>query len=271
VLLNSTHSPEAMRRITALALRYLKADVELPTKPEAQVGEAVLREYEGYYHQANPRNQALAFIDWLTAGQNVAVNGNRLEVSPVFGADTSLIPVSNNLFRFEADPEASRVFTADDAGTMVLTGGSAYLERRSRWRVDVIRWPVLVSVMLCLTPLLMMLPWIAHARRAEPSGFWWLKLSLLACSIALVLPAAATLNASVMDFGTQNIRSVAVFAGSILLPTAAILSFLFTVDAFLSGAGRWLKGYALVASTAALIVSGYLSAWGMIAFLPWAY
>ena len=70
VLLNSTHSGEAMRRITQLAVRYLKADVEPPPKPEADVPDATLREYEGYYHQANPRNQALAFIEWLTSGQN---------------------------------------------------------------------------------------------------------------------------------------------------------------------------------------------------------
>ena len=50
-----------------------------------------------------------------------------------------------------------------------------------------------------------------------------------------------------------------------LLPAAAILSFLFTIDAWRSGAGRWLRSYAMMVSLAALIVSGYLSAWGMIA------
>lgn len=271
VLLNSTHSPEAMRRISQLAVRYLKADVEAPPKPEAQVGEAVLREYEGYYHQANPRHQVMAFVEWLRAGQDVRVNGNHLEVTPVFGRATTLIPVSNNLFRLDADPEPSRVFTTDAGGTMVLTGGSLYLERRPRWRVDVIRWPVLASAAMVLTPLLMMVPWIVHARLAEPKGFWWLKLSLLACSGGLILPMIGFMNAGDTDLGTRNLWTVAIFTGSILVPTAAILSFLFTVEAFMSGAGRWLKVYALVTSIAALIVSGYLSAWGMLAFTPWNF
>ncbi|MGH9218313.1 MAG: serine hydrolase domain-containing protein, partial [Vicinamibacterales bacterium] len=284
VLLNSTHSPEAMRRISRLAVRYLKANVEAPPKPEAQVGEAVLREYEGYYHQANPRHQVMAFVEWLRGGQQVRVNGSRLEVAPVFGPATTLIPVSNNLFRLDADPEASRVFTTDVGGTMVLTGGSLYLERRPRWHVDVIRWPVLISLVILLTPSLMAVPWLLQGlsrrlvrRSAEREGGsakregGWLKLSLLGCSAGLILPAIGFMNAGDTALGTRNLWTIAIFTGSILVPTAAILSSLFTVEAFMSGAGRWLKTYAVVTSIAALIVAGYLSAWGMLAFTPWNF
>ncbi len=271
VLLNSTHSGEAIRRISQLAIRYLKADVEPPPKMAADVPDAILRDYEGYYHQANPRNQAFAFIEWLLGGQTIAVDGQRLQATPVFGRPAPLVPVANNLFRLDADPEPTRVFATDDAGTMVFTGGSLYAERKPRWRIESVRWPVLVSTGLALTPLLMMIPWIVHARRAQPKGFWWLKLWLLFCSIGLALPVIAVMNAGVSQLGTRNIWTAAIFAGSILFPAAAILSFLFTVDALMSGAGKWLRAYALMVSVAALIVSGYLSAWGMLAFRPWSY
>jgi hypothetical protein len=271
VLLNSTHSGEAMRRISQLAIRYLKADVEPPPKMAADVPDAILRNYEGYYHQANPRNQAFAFIEWLFGGLTISVDGQRLQATSVFGDDVALIPVSENLFRLDADPEPTRVFATDDAGTMVLTGGSVYAERKPRWRIESVRWPVLVSTGLALTPLLMMIPWIVHARRAQPKGFWWLKLWLLFGSVGLALPVMAVMNAGVAQLGTRNIWTAAIFAGSILFPAAAILSFLFTVDALMSGAGKWLRAYALMVAVAALIVSGYLSAWGMLAFRPWSY
>jgi CubicO group peptidase (beta-lactamase class C family) len=271
VLLNATHSGEAMRRISQLAVRYLKADVEPPPKMAADVPDTILREYEGYYHQANPRNQAFAFIEWLLGGQTIAVDGKQLRATPVFGRPVPLVPVANNLFRLDADPEPTRVFATDDAGTMVLTGGSVYAERRPRWRIESVRWPALVSTGLALTPMLIMIPWIIHARRAEPKGFWWLKLWLLFCSVGLALPVIAVMNAQAAQLGSRNIWTAAIFAGSILFPAAAILSFLFTVDAFLSGAGKWLRAYALMVSLAALIVSGYLSAWGMLAFRPWSY
>jgi len=271
ILLNSTHSPEAMRRIAKLAVRYLKADVEPPPKPTATVAEATLRKYEGYYHDANPRNQAFAFVEWLLSGRSVTVSGDHLEVTPAFGSSVTLIPVADALFRTENDVEATSVFAEHDSGVMVMAGSSRYAIRQSRARIESVRWPVLVSAALVVTPLLMMIAWLIRARRAEPSGFWWMKFSLLLCAIAFVLPVIGVMNVRDTALGTKNIWTAAMFAGSLLMPAAAILSFLFTIDAWRNDAGRWLRSYAMLVSIAALIVSGYLSAWGMIAFRPWSF
>ncbi|HEX7282197.1 MAG TPA: serine hydrolase domain-containing protein [Vicinamibacterales bacterium] len=271
VLLNSTHSPEALRRISELAVRYLKREVEPPPRPEEKISQSVLSSYEGYYHPANPRNQAMAFVTWLMGGLSVEASGNTLIISPVFGRPSTLVPVSDTLFRFEQDPEPSRVFAADEDGVMVLTGGSAYAERTSRARVESVRWPVLIASVLMVTPLLMIVPWLAHARRAHPHGFFWLKCWLVLGAIGLLLPPLALTAISDTQLGTRNVWTGAIFVGSILVPASAILSFLGTFDAFMSGGGKWLRAYALAVSVAALIVSGYLSAWGMIAFRPWAY
>ncbi|HUQ89038.1 MAG TPA: serine hydrolase domain-containing protein, partial [Vicinamibacterales bacterium] len=271
ILLNSTHAPEAIERIAKLAVRYLKADVEPPPKPKATVADATLHKYEGYYHDANPRNQAFAFIGWLMSGRSVRVNGDHLEIKPAFGNAMPLIPVADALFRGEDEVEASTVFAESDAGLMVMAGPASYAERQSRWRVESVRWPVIVSAALVVTPLLLMIVWIIHARRAEPFGFWFLKLCLLLCAIALILPLAGVMNLTGRELGTRNIWTAAMFGGSLLMPIAAILSFLFTIDAWRSGAGRWLRSYAMMVSIAALIVSGYLSAWGMIGFRPWTF
>jgi CubicO group peptidase (beta-lactamase class C family) len=271
VLLNATHSQAAMRRISELAVRYLKLDVEPPPLPEERVDESVLRSYEGYYHPTNPRNQSLAFYTWLLGGHDVARNGNRLTVSSLLGPSSTLVPVSSTLFRFEPDPEPSRVFTPDENGTMVLTGGSTYAERMSRLRVEIVRWPVLISSGVMLTPLLMIVPWALHGRRTQPHGFWWLKAWLVLAAIALLLPPIALMNVAQTQLGTLNAWTGLIFAGSIILPAAAILSALATFDAFMSGAGKWLRAYALVVSLAGLIVSGYLSTWGMLAFRPWDF
>jgi hypothetical protein len=270
VLLNSTHSGEAMRRISALAVRYLKADVEPPPKPTAEVSEATLRQYEGYYHEANPRNQAFAFVQWLMSGRSITVDGNLLRSKPVFGQLTSLYPVSDNLFRLGTDPEPTRVFTRGD-GEMVLTGGGFYAERRPRWAVEIVRWPVLLSSALVLTPWLMLIPWLVHARRAEPSGFWWLKAWLLLAAAGFAASTIALVTVDDIALGTRNPWTAAMFLGTVLVPAAAILSFLFTIDAWRNDAGRWLRAYALTVSIAALIVSGYLSSWGMIGFRPWSF
>jgi CubicO group peptidase (beta-lactamase class C family) len=276
ILLNSTHSPEAMRRIAKLAVRYLKADVEPPPKVTATVAEATLRKYEGYYHDASPRNQAMAFIEWLMSGRRVSVSGDHLLVTPAFGRPVTLVPVADALFREDDKVEASTVFAENDAGLMVMAGPSRYAERQSRWRVESVRWPVIVSAAIVLTPLAVLILWIIQSlsRRSaqrEGVGFWWMKIFLLLCAIALLLPFIGVMNVADRELGTFNVWTAAMFTGSALLPVAAILSFLFTIDAWRRDAGRWLGGYAMLVSVAALIVSGYLSAWGMIGFRPWSF
>jgi len=154
-----------------------------------------------------------------------------------------------------------------------------------RWRIESVRWPVLISAATVLTPLVMMIPWVwaALSRRpvrhnaqrvggsAKREGGWTLKLFLLLCTIAFVLPIIGVMNVDDRELGVKNVWTVAIFVGSILMPAAAILSFLFSIDAWRGGAGRFLRGYAMAVSIAALIISGYLSAWGMIGFRSWNF
>jgi CubicO group peptidase (beta-lactamase class C family) len=271
VLLNSTHSPDAMRRIQSLAVQYLKADVEPPAKPQVLVPAATLRKYGGYYHDANPRNQAFAGVQWLLSGRSISIEGESLYAEPVFGRRARLYPVSETLFRTEDDVEATRVFATDEDGTMVFTGGFAYAERVPRWRVEIVRWPVFISFFLAATPLLMLIPWLVHSRRAEPSGFWWLKTALLLCAAAVVLPTAGIMNVRDIELGSRNLWTGAIFIGSLMLPVAALLSLFFTVHAGREYAGPWLRSYALVISVAALLLSAYAWSWGMIGFRSWSF
>ncbi len=271
VLLNSTHSPEAMRRIQSLAVQYLKADVEPPAKPQVLVPAAVLGKYEGYYHDANPRNQAFACVQWLLSGRSISLEGKSLYAEPVFGRRARLYPVSETLFRTEDDVEATRVFTTDEAGTMIFTGGFAYAERVPRWRVEVVRWPVMFSFVLAATPLAMVIPWLVRVRRAAPSGFWWLKTALLLCAVAVALPTIGVIKVRDIELGGRNLWTGAMFMGSVLLPASALLGVFFTIQAWQDDAGPWLRTYALAVSVATLLLSVYLWSWGMLAFRPWAY
>ena len=271
VLLNSTDAPDAMRRIESLAVHYLKADVEPSAKPLVVVPAARLRDYEGYYHDANPRNQAFAGVQWLLSGRSISVEGESLFADPVFGAPAQLYPVTEALFRTDEDIEATRVFATDEAGTMVFTGGFAYAERRPRWQVEIVRWPVLFSLLLATTPLALAIPWVVHARRAAPSGFWWLKTALLLCAAAVLLPVVGLMNVRDIELGSSNLWTGAMFVGSVTLPVAALLGLFFTVHAWRDSAGPWLRSYALAVSIAALLLSTYLWSWGLIGFRTWTY
>ncbi len=271
VMLNSTHSPDAMRRVSRLAVRYLKADVEPPARPTVALPAAALQQFEGYYHPANPRNQAMAFIEWLIAGITVSATSTGLHVDPLWGNSADLIPVAKNQFRVEAEAEATRVFATDEFGGMVLTGGFLYSERRPRWHVELVRGPVLLSLVIALTPLVMLVPWLINAKRADPLTFWWTKSALMLGSLAWLLPVAGIMNVSDISLGELNAWTGMMFLGTLLQPAATALSLFFAVDAWRRGAEPWLRTYALGVVLCSCVLTAYLAAWDMIAFRPWAF
>jgi CubicO group peptidase (beta-lactamase class C family) len=270
ILLNSS-APAARRAlhdISSLAIRYLKRDVEAPVKPETQLDTAVLDRYVGYYQDANPRNQFIWPLQRLMSGRRVWRDGDQLFMQPLIGPSLRLIPVSETLFRRESDLDATMVFATNGEGATVLTGAQLYAERVPRWRVERVRLPVVLSLLVLMSPLLVAIVWVARLRR---SGWWDLKAALLACPIIIaagVLPLTLT---PVREWGFKNAATMMVFIATLSLPALAIVIVLLTVGARRREASGGLVAYALAVALAAAGLSVYLGANGLIGLRLWSY
>ena len=126
----------AVERLSELAVRYLKRDVEPPAKPEHAATPRCWRRHAGYYHPEGSRNELLGALTWMTGGATLAPDGNALVTRPVFGSPERYVPVSDTLFRRERDVTPSRVFTTDEDGRAVLLGDGYYGVQTPRWRVE---------------------------------------------------------------------------------------------------------------------------------------
>jgi CubicO group peptidase (beta-lactamase class C family) len=272
VLLNSTASPGALSRISSLAVRYLKRDIEPPAKPRADVAEASLRRHEGYYHDASTRNQLLAFLQWLSAGRTIRLDEKTLLSDPVFGPTVPLIPVSDALFRIDQSVAADRVFTVDRNGTAILASGMGlYAERRPRWTVEVVRGPVLMAALTTGTPLVALIGWIVHARRARPRGFWGLKGTLVAIPLIILAPFGALWATPMRHWGGFNVATVVVFLGTLALPVCSVAVVALAAGAERQRAGGWLVAYAWLVALAGVIISIYLAYWRVLGIRLWIY
>ena len=273
VLLNSSGAPaaDAMRRLSALAISYLKRDVEAPQKPRTTVAREVLQRYLGYYHDANPRNQFIWPVQSLFSGREIVLDGDSLQVVPVVGERTPLIPVTETMFRLESDVEASRVFATDANGTMILTGPQLYAERTSRWPMDALRVGLSAAGVLIASVFVVAIAWVARLRRAQPRGFWELKLALLLCPIALLLPAAALALTPPEAWGVRSAATTAVYLGTLAIPTLALVVALFVVLAMRQRASRLLVTYAALVSLAMATVALFLRSHDMLGLRLWTY
>src|SRR4029453_17824975 len=167
ILLNGRFAPEALDRIASLATLYLKADVEPPVPPAFASEPQFLDRFAGYYHDSSPRNQVLGFVTWLLNGQTISVEGNHLMSRPILGRAQPLVPVVVGLFPPPSEVDATRVFATDEDEQLVLTG-AGYAVRQPRWRVELVRVPVVACSIILLSPLIVAIGWVAHSKWARP-------------------------------------------------------------------------------------------------------
>lgn len=275
VLLNREDARGAMNRVTALVTRYLKRDTEPPASPApAIVPLDTLRAYEGYYHEANPRNQLLAFLDWLWNGFSVRASEGTLHVTRAFGPSHTLVPVSETLFRRPEQTLATRVFTHAPDGHAIVSatfgGSEAYAERVPRWRVEIVRAPVIVATVLLATPVLLPLV-LFLARRGKsrvPLALAGLVVGML---LAVFVPYASLGARPITEWGMRSYATIAAFLGSLALPILGVATLIVARQSYVRGASRAFVIYAALVAVSALIVSAYLASFGLIGIRLWMY
>ncbi|MCC7126163.1 MAG: beta-lactamase family protein [Acidobacteria bacterium] len=269
VLLNATYAPRALDEVSALALRYLKRDVEPPSRPEEIVPPEELSALHGYYHQQGTRNAILDGAEWLTSGVTVTTTGNRVVMTPVTGSREAWIPVSPTLVRRERDVTPSRVFTTDEDGRGVIAGDGVFLRRTPRWRIEIVRVPVLLSLLVIVTLPLAVITWIVRIWTSRASLYWALKIALALLPLSLLAAASMLLWAPMREWGVPGWWSRLTYVGTVAFPLASIVAAALTVDAWRRGIAGWLRTYVIVVVVAGLIVSAYMAASGWIAVRAW--
>lgn len=272
ILLNSgaPAAGRAIRRLSSLAIRYLKRDVDPPVKPEARVDASVLSTYEGYYQDANPRNQIMWPIQFFASGRTIVRDGDRLYMQPLIGERRHLVPTSDTTFRYEDDLDSTLVFTQDAENTMVLTG-RIYAEKVPQWRVEIVRLPLVAALPILASPLLVAIAWVARLKRAQPRGFWELKAALILCPLAILAPAMALALTPFREWGAKNAATVVTLVATLAVPALVVTVAALAIAARREGASRLLVRYALTVACAAAALTAYLAAHGLVGLRLWAY
>lgn len=273
VLLNATHAPEALTRLSTLALRYLKRDVEPPAKESMRVPAEALARFSGYYHRASPRQQVLQAFAYPIGGLTVTVDGDHLVMTPTLGAAQPLVAVNDGLFRMANELTASLAFTTAD-GDLVLAGAGVYAERRARWPFDLLRVGLVAAlVLVMMAPAAAVIA--AFRRRGRPMppdkspGGLAVLWALAAGVLALVAWTGGT--AKIVDLAEPTLRSWTIFLGTAAYPAAAVLMAGITMRAGRRGLASLSGWFAIAVVLAHAGLSIYLGWWHLIGFRSWVY
>ncbi len=270
VLLNGTYAPDVLTRLSSLAISYLKRDVApTPAETMAMAAES-LRRFEGYYHDASPRNAVLELVEFPLGGRTIRVQDDQLVMAPVWGESARLVPVNDALFRRESELSASMAFTMVD-GASVLAGSGVYAERRSRWPIDMLRAGLALALGCALLAPLVALgrAWRGRGRGRTGTGALAVAWTLALAALAALVWTAST--ASVMELATASGRAMGLFAASVAHPLVAFALLPLTARAWMQGLRGSVGAFAVTVALAHTGLAGYLGWWGLVAFRSWTY
>ncbi len=272
VLLNATHAPSALTRLSSLAIRYLKRDLEPPRPPSLAVTADTLRAYEGYYRDSSPRNEFLQPVRSVMDGRTVRLDGDHLVLDPDFGASLPLVAVENGVFRRPHEIDGSLAFTEDADGRAVLTGPGIYAERTARWPVWLLRAALAVAaIVVVLAPLAAFGRWILRARRGERAAGVAVLGVVWCAALALIGLAAWGVSAPPIELATPSPRALALFVATAAYPVAAIVACAAAVWSVLGGRPGGFGVFAVATAVAHTGLAIFLAVWGLIGVRTWVY
>ena len=272
ILLNTSASAEAMKKIQLLVMNYLLAGESVSQATPVVLGAAGLDKFTGYYEQGNPRQERFKFLDLLLNGRRIVEEYGTLYQKNFFEANQVLVPVSASQFRLDKEQAASRIFFAGENGEMIYADQLFYGVRTDGF------WPV-IRLMLVILGLGLMASSVVYV-------LVWIPLKIAGRTKSerylprLMEPALATLSLAAACFiyhltptwllGVYDILTAAIWFLTWVFAIFSVWSLLLAVQSFRWNSNRNLRIYTLLVAVACCGIAAYLGYWHMIGLRLWA-
>ena len=232
-------------------------------------------DWSGFYEPYSPRAEFAEGLEKLFGLFSVKFEGNRLLLSPIFGEETELLAVTDNMFIKQGDALPSLMLLTSPEGETVLQGrGGTIRQISSHWAYFKIG--LLAMVGLMITSSIIYAPlWLIGRLLGRPSKINYLRVRLLPLLtiVCLVSSVVWLSSADLNELGTFSIVSVAYWGLSIVWAAMAIISVALIMQyrPRRREVGVMVWWHSLLVSIALAIVAGYLSYYGLIGIRLWAY
>ena len=270
---------KAFERIGRVVRDYLTHDQPRPEPPPVAPVSQLARERAGWYRPDNPRVQKTRFLERILGLVRVTATDSGLTMKPLLGKAGHFVPVSDRLFRQPSAPVATLALIDDpENGRAQAIELMGYLLPASLHRA----WTPVVWAELGITGLFLLalassvlfaLVWIPRWLFGKLAGVpkrhvrvWPLLGTLtLAVWVAVVM---LNLEDAILALGNPTPWAWTLTVTSVLFPLLALIGLLAARGAI--EVNRFVRWQALFASVVFLIISAYLTWFGIVGWRSWS-
>ncbi len=273
MLLNATHSPRAYSEIRSLLFRYITRDRRLPSPPRIEPDPKRER-HAGFYRFASPRHSLFGFVERALLGWNATANPRGLHLDGLMGQGAQIVPAGDGAYKLAGQGGSSIRFGRDADGERVMVASWSYAEEGSRmlalWRVRVLG---AASLLLQLAPLWCVgwVVWtVVRRRRWIEAGVvvWPAVAGVCFVGMPMLFQAAAARDA----LGIVDPATVALFVATLVFALSSVAGLWAALRAGAVGrTAMWSRVVPSLASTAAVGMTVWLGAHGIIGLRLWAW
>lgn len=247
--------------------------------PQVSIPANEFEKYCGYYESRNPRMRLMEFSDILSSGVNILYENDTLYSKGFMGTKQALIPVSQNLFRNQDQPEASKVFFETPDGRMVYASKGSYYEKTASWKPHVYRILVFGAFIVMISSIVYSLFWIPvyfykrWKRKNNRSHYIRMRLIPLFAVLSLVIGITTFIisEPSMLEIGQRTLCNVIFFISTLFFAALSVWSLFTSYRSFFKPVKKLDRIYTLLLSSACFGMTLYFSYWGIIGLRLWAY
>lgn len=269
----------AIGDISDVVTKFLLRDVPKPQPPATvELSTEKLAQYEGHYEFKSYRNQLFAPLAVLLEGVTLDVRNDTLRLDSFMGSSKSLLPVSEQRFRYKDETSASTFFMdVDEYGQVMKQQGNYFYIKTGMWKKYLYRGAFFGGLGILISFLLFSLFWIPFELYRKYSSkrttFSYQRLFLWPFAALLCLGAFiwAGTSLTLLTIGQQNAVTMLITMSSYLFALCSIGSFWVTARGWQKDIHWSAKIYFSLVSVTMIGFTLFLTYWDWMGIRLWVY
>lgn len=268
----SNNGGRSLDAISSIIKEFLTKDIPDPKLESKQIDKSILEKYDGYYRNVSPREKITNSITNLIGGKRLLLKEDTLYIKSFFGAPRKLIHTGDKQFRYVGYNNPTIILLTKDDGNLAFSKVGSLYEKTGFWKVLLLRFLALGSVMIIGTMVPVALVWsfLPLIKKIKKGVFQCLLFPIITLVFfILTIVSFRVITSDLFRFAKLSLPSVSFMVLSILFVILSLITLWKVFKNKEKIKSKLLRIYCYAVSIAFIFSALYLTFNGIIGYRFW--
>nr|NQU90801.1 serine hydrolase [Bacteroidota bacterium] len=277
IFMMNSFKPEVEQTLKDIITGFIAQNQQPTITHTVSLNNNILNSYTGYYAPKNPRFALFGWLSVIFDGINIDNNNDTLRMVSFLGEETTLLPVSETLFREQKEPDAGAVFITSNENEIIFQKGNKYYLKTAGWKpwlyralfvIAIIGMISVVFVAMFLIPYYLVRKYIL--RKIVSINMKMIVFPFLAI-VSLIIGMLVVSNQTQIEMTQMTTENILFCVSTWLFAAFSIAGILVVIINYKKSSGKSMNIYATIVSLSFIGFTIFLAYWGFIGLKLWAF